>query len=110
MTSPIEPERLRTAVEDVEHWTDQPLLTSGFVGRHIQDKAHFAARLIELEPWAEKAREMLKKNCFIYRTRINGWGHETICSECLKVTYNNWNEEPEGHAPDCALAELLKED
>lgn len=65
----------------------------------VVQNSDFAERLIILEPWAEKAREVLRKTQFIF----DEFAKVEICSSCGDFRRN-------GHAPDCALAELLREE
>ena len=89
MTSLIPIDRLKAAVDRV--------IREDFRGGDNAEDAHdFAARLLELEPWAEKAREALRK---VEWAAFSGG----YCPSCLGIESN-------GHAPDCALAELLREE
>ena len=67
-----------------------------FFVRCQRERADFAARLLVLEPWAEKAMKVLEKNQ--YKNNFKRW----LCIECR-------NEKGKPCAPDCAIAELLRD-
>ncbi len=65
-----------------------------------ENSADFAARLLKLQPWAEKARKVLREiewNC--YNPDDSDYG----CPSCEMYKHA-------GHAPSCAIAALLQED
>ncbi len=65
--------------------------------RKLRDDPHdFAVRLIELEPSAEKAKEVFMKHQ--YKNNFKKW----LCIDCK-------SEKGKPCAPDCAIAELLRE-
>lgn len=61
--------------------------------------ADFAARLLVLEPLWRKAREVLRETQF----KFDEFAGVVVCSSCGNFRRN-------GCAPDCAIAELLREE
>ncbi len=95
MTPQIPKERLKATVERVRARKARIIKRPNYFG-DMQNAADCATRLLELEPWAEKARVVL---------RMAQWGTEYLCPLCSGPK-DVFNKE---HAPDCAIAELLQE-
>ena len=104
MTSPLPTDRLKAAVERRSYYSpsDGQVLSVKLKAAH-NDAADFAARLLELEPWADKAREVFEElEWQEHDSTIGDSPTAWFCSYCNK-------EKSRGHAPDCKLKELLND-
>ncbi len=96
-------ERLRKAVEEFAETEgkEETRIDHPAIFEAMEDRADFAAELLILQPWAKKARKVLKKIC---KNKYSC----PICHKMIGPMYWEDGSATEGtHAPSCAIAELL---
>lgn len=120
--TPIPDERLKATIDEWEKYKKciDPEKQYG-PKPDIGVSAEFAKRLLVLEPWAEKAREVLREVEWGDRIECPYLVVGRGCFCCSGVHPDDWKELVEdvgyanlekftkGHTPDCALAKLLRE-
>ncbi len=95
----IPKDRLLAAVEEFAETDgkEETRMDHPAIFEAMEDRADFAAELLVLQPWAEKAREVLED----VEWSSSPGSTTTWCRIC-------GGDQRKGHREDCAIAELLK--